>query len=67
MTPAQRIRKAALGMVAPNFPHQLMPGDESAFDAIYEFLSGHAAAYFDSTDTERRMFLLMVAEILENE
>jgi len=71
MTPSQRIRKAALGPT-PWFLPELVNAwtrDKPPYkidDAIRTFYGGRGHFYFMS-DTERRMFLLFVAEALENE
>lgn len=63
MTPAQRIRKAALG---PTPKRELLWGPVVAscpLDVRLDFIRHYLA----SNEIERRMFLLFVAEALENE
>lgn len=70
MTPAQRIRKAALGPT-PLYKHiaAWLPCSPNwdAFDAVHEVLGADRIHWLMVDDTCRRTFLLLVAESLENE
>lgn len=70
MTPAQRIRKAALGPV-PLYRHiaAWLPRvpDWDAFDIAHANLGDDWIHWLMVDDDVRRMFLLFVAEALENE
>lgn len=70
MTPAQRIRKAALGP-APRHPHHVRFWTRDHALAVEVMKNMEMMAdywlFFEANNTERRIFLLFVAEALENE
>jgi hypothetical protein len=68
MTPADRIRKAALGPTPLGdwLPQWWVYGDCAAMKLVRSYYQDGDRFYKDGTDTERRMFLLFVAEAIDD-
>jgi len=62
VSPADRIRKAAFGIVCCDFA-DLMIGDEVAWRQVYHWIKHED--WRDATLVQRRMFLLFAAEAIE--